>query len=307
MEILFLGTSAAVPSRDRSTSCIAVREGADIALLDCGEGSQRQIMTSPYSFMKIQAILITHLHGDHVFGLPGLVQTMGLSGRKDPLTICGPKGLRAFFESTMTATGGEATYPITVEEVEGGESLALRGFNVYCFPVDHGIPAVGYILRGPPKPGKLDREKALALGVKDGPDMARLKAGKPVNGVRPEDVVGPMIPGTSVAYTGDTRPCPAIVEAVRDADVLIHEATYMDSETVNAHEHFHSTASQAARAAVDANVRHLVLTHISHRYDDREAVVEEARATFPESYAADDMRHFEITRAGLRVTDIRRA
>ena len=307
MEILFLGTSAAVPSRDRSTSCIAVREGSDIVLMDCGEGSQRQIMASPYSFMKIRSILITHLHGDHVFGLPGLLQTMGLSNRAEPLTVYGPPGIAAFIDSSMAVTEGETSYPLEVVELTGGESFQVRGFSVSCFRTDHGMFSLGFVLRTPDRPGRLDHGKALALGVRDGPDMARLKAGHPVGDVRPEDVMEPPTPGPSVAYTGDTRPCDGTRESVGGVTVLIHDATYMDSEAVNAKEHWHSTATQAARIAADAGVGSLILTHMSHRYDDREAVATEARTVFENSYAADDFMLFEVTRAGIRPRDVRPA
>ena len=307
MEILFLGTSAAVPSRDRSTSCIAVREGPDIVLMDCGEGSQRQIMASPYSFMKIRAILITHLHGDHVFGLPGLLQTMGLSNRAEPLTVYGPPGIAAFIDSSMAVTEGETSYPLEVVELKGGESFQVRGFSVSCFRTDHGMFSLGFVLRTPDRPGRLDHGKALAMGVRDGPDMARLKAGHPVGDVRPEDVMEPPTPGPSVAYTGDTRPCDGTRESVGGVTVLIHEATYMDSEAVNAEEHWHSTATQAARIAADSGVGSLILTHMSHRYDDREAVAMEARTVFENSYAADDFMLFEVTRAGIRSRDVRPA
>ncbi|MDO5853773.1 MAG: ribonuclease Z [Thermoplasmata archaeon] len=310
MDILFLGTSAAVPSKQRSTSCVAVREGADVVLLDCGEGSQRQIMASPVSFMKIRAILISHMHGDHIFGLPGLLQTMGLSERREPLTVYGPAGLGAFVRATMSLTEdeeAEAPYEIDVVELEGGETFEVRGFSISCFRTEHGMRSLGYVLREPDRPGKLDHRKALELGIRDGPDMARLKAGEAVGGVRPEDVLGPSVPGLSVAYTGDTKPCGSTVENVRGVDVLIHEATYMDSESRNAAEHNHSTAAQAARVAGEAGVRHLILTHISHRYEDREAVALEARAIFPETYAADDMEAYQVTRGGISVRDVRQA
>ncbi len=307
MDVVFLGTSAAVPSKTRSTSCIAVREGPDVLLLDCGEGAQRRIMASPVSFMRIGAILVTHMHGDHLFGLPGLIQTMGLAGRTKPLFICGPPGLLDFLRATAVATegeGAECPYPLEVAEVEGGEAFAVDGFMIECFRTDHGVASVGYVVREPDRPGKLDREKALSLGVRDGPDMARLKAGEAVGGVRPEDVVGPTVPGLSLAYTGDTRPSEAVIEAVRGVDLLLHESTYMDSEASNAREHGHSTASQAARVAEEAGVRHLILTHMSHRYEDRSLVEAEAREIFPESYAAEDMEMFQLTRGGLPSKDV---
>ncbi len=307
MDILFLGTSAAVPSRDHATSAVAVRDGSDIALLDCGEGTQRQLMVSPFSFMKVGTVLITHLHGDHVFGLPGLIQTMGLSERKNPLSVYGPKGLKAFVEAAMTATEGEAGYPLEIIELEGGESFDIKGFSVRCYRTDHGIRSLGYVLKARDRPGRLDHEKALALGLEDGSDMSRVKNGETVKGVRPEQVVGPPVPGMSVCYTGDTKPCKETIEACEGVDVLIHEATYTESEARNAVEHNHSTALQAAKIASEAHVGRLLMTHISHRYEDRSVLETEARTVFPESYAADDLVMFEITRRMIRATDFKQA
>lgn len=301
MEVLFLGTSAAVPSKERSTSCIAVRSGSDILLLDCGEGSQRQLMLSPFSFMKIRAVLITHLHGDHVFGLPGLLQTMSLSNRTDPLLVCGPQGLARAVDAMMSVTEGETQYQVEIREVSGGERIELKGMLITPYATDHGIASVGYVVQDRERPGKLDADKARAMGVTSGRDMARLKNGETVDGVRPEDVVSPPRPGYRVAYSGDTRPCASEDEAVRGADIIVHEATYMDPESKQADEHFHTTALQAAHIARRAGAGHLILTHISNRYDDRGAVLEEARSVFPETYMAEDMELFELTNGGLRV------
>ena len=300
MEILFLGTSAAVPSKQHATSCIAVRSGPDIVLMDCGEGSQRQLMLSPFSFMKVRAILITHLHGDHVFGLPGLIQTMSLSNRTEPLLVCGPRGIFAALDAMMSVTEGETQYPVDVVEVSGGETLRAGCFTISPYPTDHGIPSVGYVVRDADRPGRIDAEKARALGIRSGKEMGMLKAGQPVRDVMPGDVVGPLVPGYRVAYSGDTRPCASEDEAVAGVDVLIHEATYSDSESSNAEEHYHTTALQAATVAKRAGVGHLILTHISNRYDDRAVLLDEARSVFPESYVADDMGLYELTSKGLR-------
>ena len=294
LELLFLGTGASVPSRDRATSCIAVRGGSDIILMDCGEGSQRQLMISPFSFMKIRAVLITHLHGDHVFGLPGLLQTMSLSGRTEPLTVYGPKGLAKGLDMMMTATEGETIYPLEVVELEGGEEFRVRDMTVRSFRTEHGMPSVGFIVREKDKPGKLDRAKALSLGIKDGPNMARLKNGETVGDVTPDMVVGPKTPGASIAYTGDTMPCDTVIEGCRGATALVHESTYMSTETGLAADHFHSTARQAAEVAMGAGVGMLLLTHVSNRYDDRSLVEEDARVIFPNSVVVDDMDWFEV-------------
>lgn len=301
MEILFLGTSAAVPSKLHATSCIAVRSGHDIVLLDCGEGSQRQLMLSPFSFMKVKAVLITHLHGDHVFGLPGLLQTMSLSNRTDPLLVCGPPGTASALDAMMSVTEGETTYPVDVVEVEGGEELTAGCYAIRPYATDHGIASVGYVLREPDRPGRIDAEKARSLGIQGGKEMALLKSGETVRGVRPEQVVSPPIPGYAVAYSGDTRPCTTEDEAVRGVDILIHESTYLDAEASNASDHFHTTARQAAEVARGAGVGHLILTHISNRYDDREQVLREAETVFRNVRVADDMDLYELSGKGLRL------
>ncbi len=301
MEILFLGTGASVPSRNRSTSCIALRSGSDIILMDCGEGSQRQIMVSPFSFMKVRAILITHLHGDHILGLPGLLQTMGLLGRADPLDVYGPEGFTKALGAMMSASEGVTTYEVTARDVVPGESFMVRSMKVSTFATEHGIPSVGYSVSEPDLPGKLDRAKALALGVKDGPDMARLKRGEDVGNVRSEQVVGPTIKGIRVVYTGDTKKALSIAEAAEGADVLIHESTFMDKESALAESHFHSTSRQAAETAKAAGVRYLLLTHISGRYDDhRDEVLAEAREAFENTIIVDDFDLYDVSPRSIR-------
>ena len=294
LELLFLGTGASVPSRDKATSCIAVRNGSDIILMDCGEGSQRQIMISPFSFMKIRAILITHLHGDHVFGLPGLLQTMSLTGRKEPVTIYGPPGIRDCIDAFMTVTQGETVYPMEIIEVSGGESFAVRDMTVSVYRTEHNMASVGYRIDEKDRPGKLDREKALSLGVKDGPDMSRLKNGETVNGVRPEQVLGPTIKGSSISYTGDTVKTESVTKGSKGVSVLIHESTYMSSDSELAKEHFHSTALQAAETAKECGASCLILTHVSQRYNDLNDVVAEARTVFENTLAAEDMQLYEV-------------
>ena len=294
LELLFLGTGASVPSRDKATSCIAVRSGSEIVLMDCGEGSQRQIMVSPFSFMKIRTILITHLHGDHVFGLPGLLQTMSLSGRKDPVTVYGPKGIVECVDAFMKATEGDTVYPLEILEVSGGETFESGNVTISVYQTEHNTASVGFVVREKDRPGKLDRQKALELGIKDGPDMARLKKGETVNGVSPKQVVGAPIKGASISYTGDTIKSQSVIDASKDVTVLIHESTYMSSESELAKEHCHSTALQAAESARECNAKNLILTHVSNRYDDLSEVEGEARKVFENSFAAKDMQMFEV-------------
>jgi ribonuclease Z len=294
LEVLFLGTGASMPSRDRSMSCIAVRCGGDIALLDCGEGSQRQIMVSPFSFMKIRAIFITHLHGDHVLGLPGLLQTMSLVGRKDPLTVYGPPGIEEYISASMSMTEGSTEYPLEVRTMSDGDTAAAGCLSVSAYSTEHGIPSLGFVVKEPDSPGKLDRSKAIALGIKDGPDMARLKNGESVRGVEPSQVVGAAKKGASVSYTGDTMCSDRIAEVSSGVDMLIHESTYAGSETELAREHLHSTCIQAAETAKACGAGCLILTHVSNRHKDRGPVVEEARTVFENTFAAEDMDLFQV-------------
>lgn len=300
MEILFLGTGASVPSRERAPPCIAVRDGTEIILLDCGEGSQRQLMISPFSFMKIGGIFITHMHGDHFFGLPGLLQTMGLSGRKNPLTVCGPDGFSAATEAILGACEGDIPYELRLVDASPGDSFDFKEVSVEAFATEHGMPSLGYLVKGRGSPGRFDKDKAIALGLEQS-DFSRLQAGETVRGISPETVMGPPRKGPVVAYSGDTVKCASLEEAVKGADVLIHEATYGDAEAANAAAHLHSTARQAAEVAKGASCGALILTHISNRYDDREAIRAEAAEVFGNTFLAEDFSLFELCRDGLRL------
>lgn len=252
-------------------------------------------MISPFSFMKIKTILITHLHGDHVFGLVGLIQTMDMSGRVEPLNIYGPPGLSELIGSVRTSTENEGIkYDLKVIEVTGGESFTEGIFTIDVYPTVHTIPSVGYTVREPDTPGTLNVSKARSLGI-NGSGLGKLKNGMKVGNVRPEDVMGPRIPGIKVSYTGDTAPSDVVCEYSRDADVIIHESTYMSSEEELSAKHLHSTSKQAAETALKSNARFLILTHISNRYDDREALRLEACEVFPESYVADDFDLFRVS------------
>lgn len=299
-EILFLGTGASVPSRDRSLPCVAVRQGRSISLFDCGEGSQRQLMISPFSFMKIDRIFITHLHGDHILGLPGLLQTMGMSGRKDPVSVYGPTGLLKALKSMLDACEGELEYELRIEEVEGDEEFSFESFDVTVFRTVHNTSSVGFVYREHERPGTFNKEKAERLGLIPGEDFSRLQAGETVKGVTPDQVIGPARPGCSLVYTGDTVPCSEILNASKDVDVLIHEATYTEDDSELAKEHFHSTAKAAAETASKCNVRMLALIHISNRYGDSEASLAEAKSVFGNTIAPDDFQMLTVNSGSIR-------
>lgn len=299
LEILFLGTGAGVPSKDRAMPSMAVRYGPSVFLFDCGEGTQMQFMRSKFSFMKIEAIFITHMHGDHVFGLPGLLQTMGASGRKNELSVIGPRGMSQGVKAMLDACPGEIPYRISFIEMEPGDSYVSGSISVSSFGTEHGLPSLGYVLTEKSASRRFDKSKLAHLKITK-EEMIALREGETVRGITPDSVSLPPENDLSVAYAGDTLPCQSVIEAVRNADVLIHEATFADKETNLAHEHFHSTASQAASAAASAGCGNLIITHISNRYEDRSVLLEEARSVFPMTEAAEDMGMFVLTRNGLR-------
>jgi len=302
IEILFLGTGASIPSRERAMPCAAVRCGTDIVLFDCGEGTQRQMMISPFSFMKIKGIFITHMHGDHFLGLPGLLQTMGLSGRKDRLTVCGPKGLSAALNAILSVCEGSIEYELDIREVGHGDLIDLGKFNVYVFRTEHTAESFGYKLSEKGSRGRFNKERAIKLGLSPGPDFSKLQNGETVGGVTPDMVMGPSRPGCSIVYSGDTSPCRELAAAAAGADALIHESTFSGKESKLAADHKHSTSLQAAETAKACGCRALFLIHISNRYDDRTKIEEEAKAVFPDTAAPKDMDMYKVSKdAVLRV------
>lgn len=299
-DVLFLGTGASVPSREKSLSCVAVKQGKTISLFDCGEGSQRQLMISPWSFMKVDNIFITHIHGDHILGLPGLLQTMSISGRNKPLNVYGPKGFRDALISMMNSSDGTVEYELIVNELEGGESLDFGQFTVTAFLTEHNIASVGYLYREADRPGVFDKEKAISLGLSPGAEFSQLQNGKNVKGVSPDQVIGPARPGCSMVYTGDTVPCEGVAAASEGVDLLVHEATYLESEIELSRSHFHSTAKAAAETARDCKVRMLALIHISNRYGDNDGSVSEASAIFENVIAPADLQMISVTPNEIR-------
>lgn len=299
-DILFLGTGASVPSRSYALPCVAVRRGGDIILFDCGEGSQRQLMVSPFSFMKIRAIFVTHLHGDHFYGLPGLVQTMGMMGREEKLILRGPKGFSDALRISLSLCEGDIGFETDIADIAPGEVQDVCDLRVSVFRTEHGIESQGYVVREPDIRGKIDTKKARKMGIQ-GSDYSALEAGETVNGVTLADICSEPRRGSSVAYTGDTMRCQTVDEALKDVEVIIHESTYLEKDKKLAAEHFHSTAASAAETAKNCNARALFLIHVSNRYRDRSVIAEEARAIFPESYVPDDLAHFKIEKGGVRL------
>lgn len=273
--------------------------GRDILLFDCGEGTQRQFMLSSLSFMKVNSVFITHFHGDHFLGLPGLIQSMNFSGREDDLHVYGPEGTVETVSTVATLGAFHPLYDIYADEMADGDIIDLGFCSVKAIAADHTVPALSFIIEEPERRGRFNAQRARELGVPEGPLFARLQAGESivVGGVEidPSEVLGPPRPGRKIVYSGDTRPSDALLDASRGAEVLVHEATMDSSLEEGALEYGHSTARAAAQIARAAGVRQLILTHISTRYDSAEILEAEAREVFPNTVVAHDLMSFPVT------------
>jgi len=301
MRVTFLGTGGAVPTTERNLSAVMVNREGDRLLFDVGEGTQRQMMRFGSGF-TVSDVFVTHLHGDHVLGLPGLVQTWDFNDREAPLSIYAPAGAEGDIEALVHAAGNQPSYPVHVYGV-GPEEVAVRrdDYEVRTFRTDHDTNSVGYALVEDDRKGRFDRERAEELGVPVGPKFSKLHDGEPVElddgtVVRPEQVVGDPRPGRRFVYTGDTRPSDEVAAVAEDADVLVHEGTFADDRTERARKTGHSTARQAAELAAEAGAARLALTHISSRYaGDVSDHLEEAGEAFDgEVFVPDDGEVREI-------------
>lgn len=299
MEITFLGTSSALPTKNRSHPAITLKAFGEIILLDCGEGTQRQMSLAGISPMKINHIFITHLHGDHFLGLPGLIQSMAFRGREKPLHIYGPRPMGQLMENILDLGYYCLNFTINTYEVESGLILDEKDFKVYSSRAEHNIPNLAYRIEEKRSPQFL-KDKAMELGVKSGPNFGKLQAGNPVKVgdkiIKPEQVLGEERKGRQIVYSGDTRPCASMVEFAREVDVLIHESTFQEALKERAVETCHSTAQDAARIAKDARVKNLILTHISTRYQDTDQLEKEALNIFKNLIVARDFLSFEVKR-----------
>ncbi len=291
--LFFAGTGGSVPSARRGLPAILLRRGADRLLFDCGEGTQRQLLRS-VGLEDLDTVFITHFHADHWLGLPGMLKSFALRDRDRPLHIYGPPGLNELMAATRFIYGRRLPYELTYTELAPAEPVEYDGYRVAGVPVKHrGGSAYGYVVVEDARPGHLDPELAERLGVKPGPDFGRLVRGETVDGVAPEQVVGPTREGRKVVISGDTAPCEALAIAAHQADVLVHEATFVEEEAERARITDHSTVRQAAQLARRAEVRLLVLTHLSTRYAGGE-VAREAREAFANTEVPRDFDTIEI-------------
>ena len=299
LSIIFLGTGGSWPTVKRNVSSIAVKRGGEIILFDCGEGTQRQFQKSSLSYMQISKVFITHFHGDHFLGLPGLIQTMQLNDREKPLHIHGPKGINQLTSQLLSLGYFRPSYKIISHEVKDGDVLNFNGYIIRSLKVNHNVPAIAFSFEENKRPGKFNKPKALKLGVPEGPLFSKLQKGQSItlkNGekITPDKVLGPPRKGRKIVYSGDTTPCEKLVEFSKDADVLIHDATFDSEHEDIANDYGHSTASQAAEIAKKAQVKQLFLTHISPRYLDYRVLESDARKVFKKTFVSKDFQEINV-------------
>jgi ribonuclease Z len=298
MEICFLGTGATLPSIKRNVSSTALITDEGVLLFDCGEGTQRQMMLYGVSFMKVRWILLSHFHGDHILGLPGLLQSMELMGRKDPLYVYGPKGTVALMENLHSSGLAATSFPVYCRDMNKGDRHTAGKYTLTAVNAKHTVPALAYRLDGPERPGRFYPRKAQALGIPPGPLYGRLQRGLNIRIgdriITPEMVMGKPRPGVSVAYAVDTRPTRQMAHYFEHVDVLIFDATFASDLLWRARMTGHSTAAEAANVALEAGARRLYLTHISARYEDAAPLLREARSIFRHTFLARDGLRYRI-------------
>src|SRR3989475_6963587 len=305
LSVTFLGTSAARPTVERNVSALAlVREGETL-LFECGEGTQRQMMRYGVSF-ALSEIFFTHFHADHFLGVIGLIRTLGLQARVEPMRLYGPRGAKKVLGQAIELGVERVPFKVEIEEVKPGTTLRTtddgrrEGYEIQVFGTEHGGGSVGYALREHERRGRFDVEKARAAGIPEGPLWGKLSKGESIEladgrKLAADGFVGPKRPGRLVVFTGDTRPCASVVDAAQGADLLIHEATFGEEEKERAKETGHSTAKEAAQVALAAGVKKLMMCHVSARYSmSAEELVKEAREVFPNASVAKDGMEVDV-------------
>lgn len=304
MEFHFLGTGAGVPSKERNTSAIVLQffnhyKGA-LWLFDCGEATQHRFLHTKLKLSKLTHIFITHLHGDHIYGLPGVLGSRSFQGAESPLTVYGPKGIRSYIETSLRTSATRLRYELAIIEIDDHMDIEMDQHRVIVRKLDHNVPSYGYRIEEKSKPGKLLVDRLKAAGVPPGPIYKELKQGKTITlqdgrTLCARDFLGPRQPGTTLAVFGDTRPCEQALSLASNADILIHEATFMEKDRKLAKDYAHSTTIDAAKLAKTANASALILTHISSRYQcETDHMLDEARKVFENTYIAADYFTFTV-------------
>jgi len=304
LSIFFAGTGGSIPTARRGLPAVMIRRGGERMLFDCGEGTQRQLVSS-VGLAELDDIFLTHYHADHWLGLPGMLKTFDLRGREKPLRIYGPPGLRELLVLALR-TAGRVSFELELVELSGGQVIERDGYAIAPVQVAHRVQAFGYVLFEQQRPGVFDTDAAVRLGLKPGPEFGLVQRGETVRGIRPEQVLGPPRAGRKLVISGDTAPSEALKVAAHQADVLLHEATFAEQERQRAAQTGHSTAAQAATLARDAQVTLLALTHFSTRYPVS-VLREEAQAIFPNTVLPRDFDVIEVPFAERGEPELSRA
>lgn len=299
LNVTFLGTAGSLPTPERNPSAILVNREGEMILFDCAEGTQRQMMRARTGMMRLNYIFLSHLHADHILGIPGLLETMAFQGRDNPITIAGPVNTIRLVECFKSICFFSKSFIVRAVELKPGDVVQMKGFQVRAISTNHSVPSLGYSLEEDMRLGRFNREAATALGVPPGPLFGKLQHGHTieVNGrrIEPSQVMGHPRPGRRIVYTGDTRPTKSIVMASQGADLLIHECALANDMAEWAKDTKHSTAAEAAEVARDARVGQLILTHISSRYsEDTSQLLKEAKSIFERTIVADDLMSLDI-------------
>lgn len=298
MQIIFIGTGGSWPSKERNVSAVAVRVNRDIVLFDCGEGTQRQFMHAGISFMRISRIFISHYHGDHFLGMPGLIQTMCFNNRKNPLEIYGPRGTSEIIENLLRLGYFEPSFKIKTGDLDNNDILEYEDYCVKVKCAEHTVPTLAYALEEQHKPGRFNIKKAEQLGIPPGPLYRQLQQGKSITfkgrKITSDMVLGKPRKGRKIVYANDTRPCKNITELAKNCDALIHDATVHSELEKKANDYGHSSARQAAETAKTAKAKLLFLIHFSPRYKNTDVLEREARKIFKNSTAAEDFMIYDV-------------
>lgn len=301
-DVIFLGTGGSVPSRHRNLPSVLIRREDELVMFDCGEGTQRQFLLSRAGINRTMRIFLTHMHADHVLGLPGMLQTLSFMGRTEPLEVYGPKGTRYLVNAINRAVRFQSMFPLRVRDIRPRSSVECGGYHVQAASADHTTPCLAFKLEEHPRAGKFNPTKARRLGVPEGPLWRKLQLGKSVRvggrKVRPDLVVGPPRPGAKLVYAVDTRPCLTVEKLSRGVDLLIHDSTFANDARQRAVDFGHSTCTGAAALAKRARVQRLALVHVSAMYDDPKPMLREARRIFDRTILPEDMTM--IARVGYR-------
>ncbi|MFJ2974821.1 ribonuclease BN [Kluyvera sp. NPDC087067] len=305
MQLTFLGTSAGVPTRTRNVTAMLLQlqhpTQPGLWLFDCGEGTQHQLLRTAFHPGKIERIFISHLHGDHLFGLPGLICSRSMAGNMQPLTIYGPKGIKEYVETSLRLSGSWTDFPLEIVDISAGKILDDGLRQVSAYPLEHPVECYGFRVEEHDKPGALDAKRLIAAGVPFGPLFQRLKAGETITladgrTVNGADFLAPATPGKKIAIFGDTAPCEAALELARDVDLMVHEATLEAVMAEKANSRGHSSSEQTAQLALAANVKRLIITHVSSRYDAEgcRRLLAECQSVFPACELAEDFSTFTL-------------